>query len=537
MNRRILVVGFLLTILLGWSALADVVYLKGGGTKEGKIIRRNEDEVVLEVRSGGLTASIRVPADRIEKIERKLSPQEEFSITIQNLSPDDARGFYQTGLWCETKGLKEEARFCFEKALEIEPEMGEAAEKLGLVRVQNRWWKVEDVIAESDNLCKAHKHKDALNLLSFLSKLSPEKMHTVLRKEILMRLARCYEALSKWGDAIRTYDSVLKCTRLKRDVALARTKQRILAEHPDGKFDCPFDPTLFKDANAQKAANLLGPQPLTRADVMNFAVRVRAREILAEAEKLVAAADDEAKFKPDKAEKLYLQAQEVADDADLLVPGISAGLRLKVALAREAIVAAEYARALKALQTDKGYNKRDAYPGLLEEAKAYLKKTEELCKLPERRVEILRPVASQAVKQVDKALADLEAANKVRQQARDSLQQLLDEREMEKLEAEAAEAYAKALATDPNRQQYAYRKWRDTDGIYRFKDKGKKWRRYSDLCMSYCRKAIEANKKRLDLMRKYYHKFRGYIPGVKAAMVRAYQFQVRIAAHYNKKGR
>ena len=196
----------LFLFLLASVVRADIIYLKNDGAKEGKIVSESKDEIVLQIEKAGLKASVRIPAQAVAKIERKATAREQFLQLIQEISEDDAQGFYELGLWCEQKGLNEEANFCFQKTLEIDPGFEEAAKKLGLIKVEGQWCTISDVSQRADALYNQKNYAGAIRLLEALVSLPSEKLHSVLLKEKLFKLARCYEAVGRWNDAIEAYE-------------------------------------------------------------------------------------------------------------------------------------------------------------------------------------------------------------------------------------------------------------------------------------------------------------------------------------------
>jgi len=135
---RWLVVG-LAAVACG-SVWADVVYLRNGQKVEGKVLK--DDWVVrLQLPSGAVVEFTR--AD-VEKVEYTLPPQEEFKQRFKTLSGDDAEGFFRLGLWAKQHGMSKEARICFERALQIEPNHTGARLQLGYVRVGSKWLQFEE---------------------------------------------------------------------------------------------------------------------------------------------------------------------------------------------------------------------------------------------------------------------------------------------------------------------------------------------------------------------------------------------------------
>ena len=63
-----------LILLLPAVSRADEVYLKGGGKVSGRIVARTATSVEVDVGAGKVT----VPADRVERIEERRSPLDDY---------------------------------------------------------------------------------------------------------------------------------------------------------------------------------------------------------------------------------------------------------------------------------------------------------------------------------------------------------------------------------------------------------------------------------------------------------------------------
>ena len=57
----------------------------------------------------------------------------------KKLDTEDATGHYRLGLWCDKKGLPDEARLEFEKVVALDPDHEGARQALGYVRFKARW--------------------------------------------------------------------------------------------------------------------------------------------------------------------------------------------------------------------------------------------------------------------------------------------------------------------------------------------------------------------------------------------------------------
>ena len=107
--------------------LGDVVYLVDGTTVEGEVTRRG-GRVIVRMRSG---VTVSYSEEEIVKIVSSSSVVGDYARRCSLLSDWDARGWLELGEWCLGRGMKKEARECFEKACSTATEqLPEAARKL-----------------------------------------------------------------------------------------------------------------------------------------------------------------------------------------------------------------------------------------------------------------------------------------------------------------------------------------------------------------------------------------------------------------------
>lgn len=125
-------------------ALADVIYMTDGTQRVGKVLRRTDDAIEVEFSLGDASMSVRIPADKIDRIELGQTENEVTMSAYQTmrgaLEPDDAEGWYRLALWCEKQRyLKKEAQAAFEKVIQIDSDHKGAREKLGYRRYLGEW--------------------------------------------------------------------------------------------------------------------------------------------------------------------------------------------------------------------------------------------------------------------------------------------------------------------------------------------------------------------------------------------------------------
>ncbi|MFH1422841.1 MAG: hypothetical protein ABIH42_09050 [Planctomycetota bacterium] len=72
--------------------------------------------------------------------------EEIYQEKLSQLSPDDVNGQYDLGVWCEQNHLSEQAKFHFEKVIQLNPDYAKARAKLGYVKYKNKWVKPEEKV-------------------------------------------------------------------------------------------------------------------------------------------------------------------------------------------------------------------------------------------------------------------------------------------------------------------------------------------------------------------------------------------------------
>ncbi len=149
--------------LLAGPAFADEILLKNGRSLEGKVTEAG-DMVVFE--KAGLRMEMR--RDEVSEIRRTPSPKEEYAKRAAALDAykasagreekakkaDDAESRHRLGLWCATKGLKDEAKAEQEKAVALDPDHAGARRALGFVKTETGW-RPEDEVMQEKGLVRA----------------------------------------------------------------------------------------------------------------------------------------------------------------------------------------------------------------------------------------------------------------------------------------------------------------------------------------------------------------------------------------------
>ena len=134
----------MVAFLAATAASADVLHMKDGTRREGKIIAENENGVVVDFGHGAVSVQVTVPRDRIARIERKTAPADALTVEyVRRLAAaldGDADDWHALGLWClEQRVMKRKAQEAFEHALALDPNHLATRRLLGHVNVEGAW--------------------------------------------------------------------------------------------------------------------------------------------------------------------------------------------------------------------------------------------------------------------------------------------------------------------------------------------------------------------------------------------------------------
>ncbi|MGB6849823.1 MAG: hypothetical protein WBG05_16625, partial [Thermoanaerobaculia bacterium] len=127
----------LFALLLGASSAsrADVVYIKGGGKLEGRIVEQTESSVEVDIGAGTLT----FPMSSVERVEKGRSPLDDYDERVQGLAENDRDGWLELARWASGVGLGTQSLRAYEHVLTLDPNNPEANKALGRVQVDGRW--------------------------------------------------------------------------------------------------------------------------------------------------------------------------------------------------------------------------------------------------------------------------------------------------------------------------------------------------------------------------------------------------------------
>jgi len=137
--RRVLILA-MATALAPGLALADVVFVKGGGRIEGEVVEQGPDRVVIEVSAGRVT----LPRARIERMVLGSSSLAEFRARAARLAAGDVEGWLALAAWARDHELVTQSRGAYERVLSLDPANAAAHQALGHVFVAGRWLTLDE---------------------------------------------------------------------------------------------------------------------------------------------------------------------------------------------------------------------------------------------------------------------------------------------------------------------------------------------------------------------------------------------------------
>jgi hypothetical protein len=127
--------GLLVVVAFALPAAADDIFLKGAGKVSGRILEQTDAAVTVEVSGGTMV----VPRQRIDRIDAKRSPVEEYAERAAKLGRDDAAGWKELALYASDNEMYTKAREAWERVLALTPGDPEANAALGRVLVGGNW--------------------------------------------------------------------------------------------------------------------------------------------------------------------------------------------------------------------------------------------------------------------------------------------------------------------------------------------------------------------------------------------------------------
>lgn len=130
---RASVIALAIALAAASAATGDVYYLKDGGKIEGRGVEHG-DTVVIHVPLG----SIRVAKADIARVVRKASILDLYE-QRRAAAPRTATARYDLARWCESSGLRNQARTHLQEVIALDPDHAAARKALGYRRAGQRW--------------------------------------------------------------------------------------------------------------------------------------------------------------------------------------------------------------------------------------------------------------------------------------------------------------------------------------------------------------------------------------------------------------
>jgi hypothetical protein len=127
-------------VALSSPALADEVFLRGGGSIHGLVVEQTSSKITIEVGPG----RVGLPMSRVDHVQGGPSALAEFRARRAALLQTDVQGLLKLGLWARDQGLHTQARALFEEVVALDPQNPGAQLALGNVRLGDRFVSPEE---------------------------------------------------------------------------------------------------------------------------------------------------------------------------------------------------------------------------------------------------------------------------------------------------------------------------------------------------------------------------------------------------------
>jgi hypothetical protein len=128
-------IGIVIIALAAVPALADDVYLRGGGKISGQIVEQTDDSVTVDIGGGTITAKM----STVVKIDHNISPLQEYRERAAKIPAGDAEAWRELARWANGYSLSTQAREAYREVLAVLPDDEEANKALGMVQLNGKW--------------------------------------------------------------------------------------------------------------------------------------------------------------------------------------------------------------------------------------------------------------------------------------------------------------------------------------------------------------------------------------------------------------
>ena len=225
-----------LILLLAPAAVADIVFLQGGGRVEGVIT-----DLGTKIKVQGLNGSVIVKKSKIADHMKTPYVTEIYADKFGRIDSDSANDHYRLAMWCRRNKLKKRADAHLSRALELDPDHKDARATLGHVNFNGVWLSsgeaLEASMAERGFLRFHGRWFTEAGLRAYLDarreeqKIEAEAERRRAEREALARQAREEEEKLKLLEAERTAveDALAAAeqTRRERDELLRQNRDLI----------------------------------------------------------------------------------------------------------------------------------------------------------------------------------------------------------------------------------------------------------------------------------------------------------------------
>ncbi len=129
-----------LIALAAVPAVADDVYLRGGGRITGEIVEQTDESISVDIGGGSLT----VKMSSVVGIEKGTSPMQEYRARAAEIPAGDAEAWRELAQWATGNALGSQVEDAYSHVVAILPDDEEANRALGRVRLDGRWVSEEE---------------------------------------------------------------------------------------------------------------------------------------------------------------------------------------------------------------------------------------------------------------------------------------------------------------------------------------------------------------------------------------------------------
>jgi hypothetical protein len=121
-------------VFVNGQSWCDILHLKNGKSIEGIIELTLDGYKITEDKS-----SYVIPVTQVIRWEKKILPEEEYGLRLNELDENNVEENYILALWCQVHGLDDKAENHFEKVFELSPNHKQARRAAGYIKYKGKW--------------------------------------------------------------------------------------------------------------------------------------------------------------------------------------------------------------------------------------------------------------------------------------------------------------------------------------------------------------------------------------------------------------